>query len=106
MIPKQITRDKRAGCNKVNVLMLLDKVKAFGNRFRKSIITGAKPKHITAVKVRRFQHSKLLPKDRGVPPMQTATWHYRNSFVGYVVIEKQIIGALAVKMQINMGAII
>lgn len=86
--------------------MLLDKVKAFGNGFNKGIITGAKPKHIAPVQVRRFQHSKLLQKDRGVPPMQTATWHYRNSFVSYVVVEKQIIGALAIKMQINMGAII
>ena len=86
--------------------MLLDKIKAFGNRFQKSIVTGAKPKHITAVQVRCFQHSKLLQKDRGVPPMQTATWHYRNSLVGYVVIEKQIIGTLAVKMQINTGTLI
>ena len=68
--------------------MLLDKVKALGNGFQKGIITGAKPKHIAPVKVRCFQHSEFLPQDGGVPPMQTATWHYRNSFVGYVVIEK------------------
>ena len=68
--------------------MLLDKVKAFVNRFNKGIITGSKPKHIAPIKVRRFQHSKLLQKNGGVPPMQTATWHYRNSFVSYVVIEK------------------
>ena len=86
--------------------MLLDKVKALGNGFNKGIVTGAKPKHITAVKVRCFQHSKLLPQDGGVPPMQVMSWHYRNSLVDYVVVEKQIIGALAVKMQINMGAII
>ena len=86
--------------------MLLDKVKAFVNRFNKGIITGAKPKHIASVKVRRFQHSEFLPQDGGVPPMQTATWHYRNSLVGYIVVEKQIIGTLAIKMQINMGAII
>ena len=60
MIPKKVTRDKRAGSDKIHILVSLDKVKASGNRFNKSIIPGAEPKEIAPVKVRCFKHSKLL----------------------------------------------